>query len=375
MKEDGDEDEDEDDDEDEDEQDDHETETTKEANVAHSAQGAKAGDKGKKPHGKKAVAQQHDVAETGKGQYSSNKTSSKGAVKGPIAVSTVGVHGKSHVDTVVLDGKKSRTNAQDKAGKTTLASRSASAKEKVSPTPALALSSKRQNAVLHATSTKTPVPSANTSSGRSSKINNDSVGKADTKKKDAKGGASGGGGRGGSGGGRGGSGGGGGDKAQGKSSAAIAKPPSSHPNPSSTQKRSVPVNDIKGGGMASKPDDAMDENDLVVMNKKRKTMESDIIVLEALAKAKFHMQEYTKLVWQQAEDKSAEDATTKKGESSSAADVMATMEADHEGADDAEESDAANDFDDVEELAQDEEDDQGEDEDDEDDEDDDDEDE
>jgi len=243
--------------------------------------------------------------------------------------------------------------------------KTATAKEKSLPgkggAPGLASSSKRNNAALQATSAKTQVSNANTSSGRSSRANNDTVGKADMKKKDAKGG--------GSSGGRGG--GGGGGKTQGKSSATMAKTSSISPNASSTQRRSVPGNHMKGGGMASKSDEAMGENDPVMMNKKRKTMESDIITLEALAKARFHMQEYTKLVWQQAEDKAAEDAANQLGESSSAADLKDGMEEDQEFLEeDAEASDAAaNDFEDAEELDQDEEDDQDNNEDDQDEED------
>ena len=71
---------------------------------------------------------------------------------------------------------------------------------------------------------------------------------------------------------------------------------------------------------------------------------------EALAKAKFHMQEYTKLVWQQAEDKSAEDAANKQGKSSSAADVKDTNDGDQEILEDAEELNAANDFENMEDL-------------------------
>jgi len=135
---------------------------------------------------------------------------------------------------MTVDGKKSKADAQDKATKTTLAStvhppksalaatsavskKTATAKEKSLPgkggAPGLASSSKRNNAALQATSAKTQVSNANTSSGRSSRANNDTVGKADMKKKDAKGG--------GSNGGRGG--GGGGGKTQGKSSATMAK--------------------------------------------------------------------------------------------------------------------------------------------------------
>ena len=92
-----DEDEDEDDDDDEDEQNDQEMKITEAKRQLSLDNVDKVVGTNKKTRGKGAAAQEHAVAESGKGKYSANKTLPKGAVRGPMTTSTAGVHGKSQI--------------------------------------------------------------------------------------------------------------------------------------------------------------------------------------------------------------------------------------------------------------------------------------
>jgi hypothetical protein len=98
-----DDDEEDDEDEDEDDDDDKDEQNVQEMKIAEAKKQLsldnvdKVVGTSKKTRGKSAAAQEHAVAESGKGKNSANKTLSTGAVRGAITTSTAGVHGKSRI--------------------------------------------------------------------------------------------------------------------------------------------------------------------------------------------------------------------------------------------------------------------------------------